>query len=153
MVDEKDRIILDLLQDSGRRTAREVADHVDLSVPAVGERIKKLVDEGIIGEFRAVVDPKKLGYDVTAFILVVMASSEHYEDLVTEARGSDEVLECHSITGEGSHILKVRTHDTSSLEGLLREIQSWPGVIRTHTMVVMSTFKETTRLKLHQRKK
>lgn len=148
MVDEKDRIILELLQTNGRRTASEVAEHVNLSVPAVGERIKKLVSEGIIGEFRAVVNPKKLGYDVTAFILVVMASSEHYEDLVREARESKEVLECHSITGEGSHILKVRTHDTSSLEGLLREIQSWPGVIRTHTMVVMSTFKETTRLKV-----
>ncbi|MFQ6675469.1 MAG: Lrp/AsnC family transcriptional regulator [Fidelibacterota bacterium] len=149
VVDEKDRVILELLQANGRRTAREVAEHVDLSVPAVGERIKKLVDERIIDEFRAVVNPKKLGYDVTAFILVVMASSDHYEDLVREARRSEEVLECHSITGEGSHILKVRTHDTSSLEGLLREIQSWPGVIRTHTMVVMSTFKETTRLKLH----
>lgn len=148
MVDEKDRIILELLQAGGRRTAREVAEHVGLSVPAVGERIKKLVDEKIIREFRAVVDAKRLGYDVTAFILVVMASSDHYEELVEHAEKSNEVLECHSITGEGSHILKVRTHDTSSLERLLREIQSWPGVIRTHTMVVMSTFKETTRLKL-----
>ena len=58
------------------------------------------------------------------------------------------MLECHSITGEGSHILKVRTQDTSSLEVLLREIQAWPGVIRTHTMIVMSTFKEATRLKM-----
>lgn len=127
-------------------TGKEVGLHVGLSVPAVTERMKKLKDEGIIRAFRAVVNPKKLGYDVTAFILVVMASSEHYEDLVEHAGKSDEVLECHSITGEGSHMLKVRTHDTSSLGGLLREIQLWPGVIQTHTMMVMSTFKEETHL-------
>lgn len=146
MIDEKDKIILNLLQANGRMTAREVAGHVNLSVPAVTQRMKKLVEKGIIRDFRAVLDSKKLGFDVTSFILVVMASSDHYEDLVRHADESTQVLECHSITGEGSHILKVRTQDTSSLEGLLREIQSWPGVVRTHTMVVMSTFKEDTYL-------
>ena len=77
-----------------------------------------------------------------------MSSSDHYSDLVDHAQEANEVLECHSITGEGSHILKVRTQDTSSLEALLREIQAWPSVIRTHTMIVMSTFKEATRLKM-----
>lgn len=148
MIDEKDKIILNLLQANGRMTAREVAGHVNLSVPAVTQRMKKLVEKGIIRDFRAVLDSKKLGFDVTSFILVVMASSDHYEDLVRHADESTQVLECHSITGEGSHILKVRTQDTSSLEGLLREIQSWPGVVRTHTMVVMSTFKEDTYLPL-----
>ncbi len=107
------------------------------------------MDEGIIREFRAVVNSKKIGYDVTAFLLVDMSSSDHYGDLVESAARAEEVLECHSITGEGSHILKVRVRDTSSLENLLREIQSWPGVIRTHTMIVMSTYKENTQLALH----
>ena len=149
MMDEKDQIILNLLQNDGRMTAKDVAEHVHLSVPAVTERIRKLVDEGIIREFRAVVNSKKIGYDVTAFLLVDMSSSDHYGDLVESAARAEEVLECHSITGEGSHILKVRVRDTSSLENLLREIQSWPGVIRTHTMIVMSTYKENTQLALH----
>ena len=128
-------------------TASEVAEHVDLSIPTVTERIRKLVDGGVIQEFRAVVNAKEVGYDVTAYILMDM-SSDHYTDVIDHAQETNEVLECHSITGEGSHILKVRTHDTSSLEALLREIQTWPGVIRTHTMIVMSTFKEATRLKM-----
>ncbi len=148
MIDEKDRIILELLQKDGRKTAKEVSGHVNLSVPAVIERIKKLMDDGTIHDIRAVVDPKRIGYEVTAFILVLMASSKHYEELVNHAKRSGEVLECHSITGEGSHILKVRTHDASSLEQLLREIQSWPGVTQTHTMVVMSTYKEDTKLQI-----
>ena len=147
-MDEKDKLILSLLQKDGRMTASEMAEKVDLSVPAVTERIRKLTDGGVLKEFRAVLEAKKVDYDVTAYILLDMSSSNSYGDMVQYAQDNDEVLECHSITGEGSHILKVRTHDTSSLESLLRNIQSWPGVIRTHTMIVMSTFKEATYLQL-----
>jgi len=147
-MDEKDKLILSLLQKDGRMTASEMAGKVDLSVPAVTERIRKLTEGSVLKEFRAVVDAKKVGYDVTAYILLDMSSSDSYGNMVDHAQDNDEVLECHSITGEGSHILKVRTHDTSSLESLLRDVQSWPGVIRTHTMIVMSTFKEATSLKL-----
>jgi len=147
-MDEKDKLILSLLQKDGRMTASEMAEKVDLSVPAVTERIRKLTEGGVLKDFRAVLDAKKVDYDVTAYILLDMSSSNSYGDMVQYAQDNDEVLECHSITGEGSHILKVRTHDTSSLESLLRDIQSWPGVIRTHTMIVMSTFKEATSLKL-----
>ena len=147
-MDEKDKLILSLLQKDGRMTASEMAEKVDLSVPAVTERIRKLTEGGILKEFRAVLEAKKVDYDVTAYILLDMSSSNSYGDMVQYAQDNDEVLECHSITGEGSHILKVRTHDTSSLESLLRNIQSWPGVIRTHTMIVMSTFKEATYLQL-----
>ena len=147
-MDEKDKLILSLLQKDGRMTASEMAEKVDLSVPAVTERIRKLTEGSVLKEFRAVLEAKKVDYDVTAYILLDMSSSNSYGDMVQYAQDNDEVLECHSITGEGSHILKVRTHDTSSLESLLRNIQSWPGVIRTHTMIVMSTFKEATSLKL-----
>ena len=147
-MDDKDKLILSLLQQDGRMTASEISEKVDLSVPAVTERIRKLTEGGVLKDFRAVLDAKKVDYDVTAYILLDMSSSSSYGDMVQYAQDNDEVLECHSITGEGSHILKVRTHDTSSLESLLRNIQSWPGVIRTHTMIVMSTFKEATYLQL-----
>lgn len=150
MLDNKDTIILDILQKDGRATAKDIAKQVNLSIPAVLERIKKLVDSGIIHEFRAILEPKQVHYDVSAFILVMMASSDYYESLVKKANQSDEVLECHSITGEGSHILKIRTQNTSTLEKLLSTIQKWPGVVRTHTMIVMSTFKEDTYLSLMQ---
>jgi Lrp/AsnC family leucine-responsive transcriptional regulator len=62
-----------------------------------------------------------------------------------------EVLECHSITGQGSHLIKIRTESTSGLEGLLAEIQSWPGVQWTNTSIVLSTVKETAALGLRPR--
>ena len=146
--DDKDRTILTHLQRDGRASASEIAQIVELSVPAVSERIRKLVDNGWIKGFHAHLDAKQLNHDVTAFITVVMRSSEHYEDFVHHVQETDEILECHSITGDGSHIIKIRTRNTSTLETLLRTIQTWPGVQRTHTSVVMSSYKETLSLPL-----
>ena len=59
-----------------------------------------------------------------------------------------EALECHSITGQGSHLLKIRAANTHALEQLLAEIQSWPGIQWTTTSIVLSTLKETSSLPL-----
>ena len=147
-MDEKDKEILNILQVNGRITASEISDKVDLSIPTVAERIRKLSEYGYLQEFRAIAGAKKVGYDVTAYILLDMSSASDYDDVVERSKKNNEVLECHSITGEGSHILKIRTRNTSSLELLLRDIQSWPGVRRTRTMIVMSTIKEITNLLL-----
>lgn len=141
-MDLRDNQILSLLQENARITASELAERLGLSVPTITERIRKLTEGGYILKFTTKLNAKKLGFDLTAYIAVVSASSEHYEDIIQEAVRHAGVLECHSVTGEGSHLLKVRVRNSSELEQLLREIQAWPGVTRTHTSVVMSTYKE-----------
>lgn len=142
-LDAIDRKLLDLLQEDGRRSQQDLADAVGLSSPATGERIRKLVQHGIIKHFTAVLDAEALGQGVTAFISVSVDGSEHFEEFVQHARESPEILECHAITGAGSHMLKVRTTSTSSLEKLLGRIQSWPGVHGTTTSIVLSVAKES----------
>jgi len=142
MLDNTDFQILGFLQKNSRITASEIADSVGLSVPAAAERIKKLADTKIIERFTAKLAEKELGFDLCAFIAVVSSSSEHYEDIISHAITNSAVMECHSVTGDGSHLLKVRVRNSTELEKLLRDIQAWPGVIRTHTSVVMSTYKE-----------
>lgn len=140
-----------MLQESGRTSQHDLAVAVGLSSPAVGERLRKLEERGIIRGFAAVLDPKLLGRDVTAFLAVGIAGSSYYEEFRERVLAHPEVLECHSITGQGSHLLKVRTDSTSGLEGLLAEIQSWPGVQWTNTSIVLSTIKETAALGLRPR--
>jgi len=144
MIDSKDRAILHHLQLNSRMTASEVATEVALSVPAVSDRIKKLVSSGVIKGFGLALDYKKMGYDLMAFMAVDSSSSEQFERFVKEARQAESVIECHSITGEGSHLLKVLVKNSGDLENRLREIQGWPGVVRTHTMLVLSTYKENS---------
>lgn len=148
MLDNVNIEILKLLQNNSRMSASEIASAVELSVPAAAERVKRLTESNYIKNYTAVLDSKILGYDVTAFIVVDCTSSDLYDHVVEKSAQSNNVLECHSITGEGSHLLKIRAKNSDDLETQLSKIQSWSGVVRTHTMFVLSTYKETTKIDL-----
>jgi Lrp/AsnC family leucine-responsive transcriptional regulator len=138
MIDTIDTQILDLLQENGRATASEIAKQVELSVPAVGERMKKLTEAGIIKRFATILDHKKAGLDLTAFVFIVSEHSDHYDEFVKKAKTSKAVLECHSIMGSGSHILKVRAKNSQALED------------RTQSNLVLSSYKESTNIDLQE---
>lgn len=142
-IDEIDAKILELLQEDGRMKRSDVADEVDLSISAVSERMRKLEERGVIQGYRAIVDPKRLHLDITAFIRVSVDGSEQYPAFVDEVIDMEPVLEVHSITGAGSHVMKVRTKNTTTLERFLSKIQAVPGVTQTTTSIVLSTFKES----------
>ncbi len=148
MIDEIDVKILEILQKNGRAKRNDLADAVKLSLPSISDRLKKLEDNGIITGYFATVDHKKLGRDITAFIFVRVDSSKHYSSFLEHAKQVDDILECHAITGEGSHLLKIRTKNTESLEKLLAKIQAWTGIVSTRTNLVLSSTKETFYIKI-----
>tara|TARA_Y100000588_G_scaffold360964_2_gene421332 strand:- start:140 stop:616 length:477 start_codon:yes stop_codon:yes gene_type:complete len=147
-LDAIDVKLLTMLQADGRMSQHDLAESVGLSSPATGERLRKLEDRGIIKGFTAIVDPKLLGFDVTAFIAVGIDGSRFYQDFIERVQAHPEIQECHTVTGQGSHLLKIRTGDTSTLEHLLAELQSWPGVNWTTTSIVLSVLKEGSSLVL-----
>ena len=140
-VDSTDRKILELLQSDGRMPMSHIADELSISVPTVTERIKKLQESGVIQGIHAVLDPKTLGLDVAALITLISESSLHYKDVTNAANKTSEVVQYFSTTGKGSHTLLIVTRNSRTLEELLRKIQNWPGVIRTETQVILSSYK------------
>jgi len=142
MLDQIDKHLIERLQVDGRQTTSELAHDVGMSVPAVAERVRKLHESGVIRRFTTDVDPKKIGMDVGAYITLISESSAHYDEVIKRAQTQPEVLEIMSVTGQGSHMLLVRTENTSTLENLLGQIQSWPGVTRTETRIILSHYKE-----------
>ncbi len=152
MLDETDVKLLEILQKEGRTRRNDLADKVGLSLPAISDRLRKLEESGVISGYFAKVDHKQIGKDITAFAVVTIDSSKHFGAFIEHANAADEILECHAITGEGTHIIKVRTENTGSLEKLLAKIQSWQGVLKTTTRVVLSSTKETFRIKISNHK-
>src|SRR5690606_20774813 len=142
-LDATDAQILHLLQTDGRIKRKDVAEAVGLSLPSASERMRKLEERGVITGYHATLDAKRLGVDVTALVRVSVDGSEHYPAFVAAVTAMDEVQELHSITGEGSHLLKLRVRNTSALEQTLGRIQALPGVRGTQTSIVLSTLKET----------
>ena len=143
-LDEIDIQILEILQREGRTKRNELAEAVKLSIPSISERLRKLEENDVLHGYNAILNPKKAGLGVTAFILILADSSTANPEFVERAINHMEILECHSITGEGSHILKIRTKNTETLEKLINQIHTWRGVKDTRTMVALSSIKETT---------
>jgi Lrp/AsnC family leucine-responsive transcriptional regulator len=148
MVDDLDIKILKILQENGRTKRNEIGEAVGLSIPSVSERLHKLETKGILEGYYAKVNKKAFGYDIMAYIHVHMDSSKHYNALIANVEKIPQILECHSVLGEGSHLLKAIVKNTESLEKLLSKIQSWPGVTATKTTFVLSTIKETTAIEI-----
>jgi Lrp/AsnC family leucine-responsive transcriptional regulator len=142
-LDTIDLQILQALQANGRIQLGALAETVQLSAPAVAERLRKLEERGVVVGFTAQLSPAALALDISAFIMVRVDSSTHYPKFLAKAIAHPEVMECHAVTGDASHILKIRTRNTGTLEVLLGEIQRWPGVIGTRTNLVLSTHKES----------
>ncbi len=145
-LDEIDIKILKHLQKDARAQRNKLAEIVQLSVPSVSERMRKLEENELISGYHAVLNSRRFEFDITAFVFVEVDGSDNYPSFVEHAINEPEVLECYSITGDGSHILKIRTWNTESFEKLLSKIQSWSGVNKTLSNVVLTNFKETREL-------
>jgi Lrp/AsnC family leucine-responsive transcriptional regulator len=147
-LDVIDLHILALLQEDCELPLAKIGEKVGLSAPSVIERIKKLEDQGVIRGYYAVLDARRLGLDVTAFIGVSISHPKLIGELEKEIAQVAAVLECHHVTGQHTLLLKVKTANTSSLEELISKIRSIEGVDRTETMVVLSTHTERTQIPL-----
>jgi Lrp/AsnC family leucine-responsive transcriptional regulator len=146
--DEIDRHILSLLQESCKLPLAKIGEKVGLSAPSVIERIKKLEDHEVIIAYRAILNARKLGKDVTAFIGVLISHPKLIGEFEREISDVDGVLECHHVTGQHTLLIKVKTESTSTLEELISAIRSIEGVDRTETMVVLSTHTERTHISI-----
>jgi len=144
--DAIDLQILATLQEHGRIALTKLAEQVGLTAPSVIERVKKLEDIGIITGYHAAVDARKLGQDVTSFIGVSIGDPRTIGVFEETVEQLDDILECHHVTGEHTVLLKVKTHNTATLENLIRRIRMIEGVTRTETMVVLSTRTERTQI-------
>ena len=151
-LDKIDHKILAELQKYGRESASNIAANIKVSVPTITERIKKLQESGVILGFQAILNPSELGLDVSAIITVISGSSQYYKEVTLEAEKTSEVVQCFSTTGNGSHTLLVTTRNSNTLEDLLRKIQRWPGVTRTETQIILSSYKNGIVLPLSKKK-
>ena len=82
MLDKIDCELLEVLQVEGRTKRNELAEKVGLSLPAVSERMHKLEEEGIIQGYYTKLNHKRLGKDITAFVIVTVDSSKHYQTVL-----------------------------------------------------------------------
>jgi Lrp/AsnC family leucine-responsive transcriptional regulator len=117
-LDITDRKIIGELSTDGRVPLAELGRRVSLSSPAIAERVQRLEKAGVITGYRAEIDPRALGYTLTAIVRVKPAAGQ-LSKIPELARQIPEIGECHRITGEDCFYLKVHLRSIDDLSGLL----------------------------------
>ena len=147
MLDAIDSKAIAALQDDGRASWADLGTALGLSAPAAAERVRKLVDGGIIRGVTAVLDPETAGFPVLAFVAVTLAAQGVRPPSWTGPARTPLIQECHHVAGDDDFLLKVRARSLSELESVLaNELKGRLGIARTRTTIVLGTAKETTRL-------
>ena len=137
--DDMDARIISALGADGRRSYADVGAEVGLSTAAVHERVKKMLDKGVIRRFSISVDPERVGLNFTAFVAIRNDGGIHCRDVAPRLRAMPQVEELHSVAGEYDFLAKIRTTHARALEDVIYQIKAIEGVARTTSTVVLNT--------------
>ena len=143
-LDSIDRRILREVQENGRITNVELARRVGISPPPCLRRLRELEQAGYIKGYRALLDGKLLGYDVTVFALVHLSSQadadlKQFEEFV---RREPLVRECWMLSGEIDFILKCVAPDLKTFQGFVAELTAAPNVRNVKTSLTLRNSKD-----------
>ncbi len=142
-LDAIDRKILKELQDDGRMTNVELARRIGISAPPCLRRVRALEEAGYIRSYRALLDEKLLGFEVTVFALVHLSSQAEadlkaFEDFV---RKEPLVRECWMLSGEVDFILKCVAPDMATFQDFVTHLTAAPHVRNVRTSLVLHNSK------------
>lgn len=145
-MDKIDIILLSILQKNARIPIKAMTKNVFLSSPAISARIEKLENQGIITGYTAVIDPFKLGYNITAYINLEM-SPKRKPEFYPFIQKCPNVLECNCVTGMYSMLIKVVYPSTMELDSFIGQLQKFGN---TSTQIVFSTSVESRGINVEQ---
>jgi DNA-binding Lrp family transcriptional regulator len=138
-LDKKDLEVLEALKSNAKWTTQQISKKTLIPVTTVHNRIKKMETMGIIKGYTAVLDHKKLGKTVSAFILANTKAGEKISALLEELNKLKEIEEVSAVTGSTDIVLKVRVEDTDKLnEFILNNLRNMEGISSTQTLVILS---------------
>ena len=135
-IDDIERKILSHLVKNARMPFLEIARECGISGAAIQQKIKKMEETGIIEGSRFIVKPRALGFQICAFIGVILDNAHQYKSVVKEIEKIPEVIECHFITGHYSFFLKIRCNSHEHLmDILINTLQNIPGIAKTESFI------------------
>ena len=117
-LDHTDYQILRILEENSRLPWKDLGEQIHMTGQAVGNRIKKLEDNGVIHSYSLIVDELKLGLAYTAFVIITMNSANH-KSFIHFIDERDEVIEAHRISGEGCYHLTLKVSSQTQLNDFL----------------------------------
>ena len=146
-IDGRDRRILEELLKDGRQSFRQIARRINVSVVTVGQRIKRMENEGIISGYSAMVNQEKIGFEITT-ISEVTVSKGRLLEVQREIAKMGSVCAVYDVTGVEDSIVISKFRNREELSNFTKALLALPYVERTNTHVVLNTCKEDLRFPL-----
>jgi DNA-binding Lrp family transcriptional regulator len=146
-VDETDRNIIRLLQEDSRKSFNKIAESLGIAVGTAYNRVKNLEDRGILKGYTVILDPTKLGYGLTALILI-QADGRYLPEVEKELAKLDEVISIYDITGDYDVAVVARFMSRATLNNFIKSTLKIPHVSKTVTNVVLNVVKEDLKVKV-----
>lgn len=134
-MDKIDIKILSLLEEDGRMPVKEISSRINLTSPAVSERIKRLEKQEVISGYQAILNHEKLGYIIRAIVNITMRV-EKYQQFYELAQNDPAIVECYHVTGQYTMAIIVAVKEVNELEHLLNKIQKYGD---TNTQIILKT--------------
>jgi len=153
-LDEKDLAILTLLQKNCRMTAREIARKINSPITTVFAKMRRMEQQEIIKEYKAILDSKKLNFGTTAFILASFSYRNGETPLSQRVIAEQiakfpEVQDVHIISGDWDILIKIKEESVDAVGNfVIDKLRTVKGIEKTLTCMVFDTQKETTELTL-----
>ena len=147
MLDPKDKKLLVLLQNDAKKTTKELASELDLSVTAVFERIKKLEKQQIIKRYVALLNPEKIqkNFIVLCHVKLVQHKKEYISQFEKEITQIPEVLECFHVSGDSDYILKICVKDIQEYrEFMVSKLTNLQHIASTQSSFMIKEVKNST---------
>ncbi len=148
-LDATDARILTVLQRKGRISNADLSEEVHLSASACHRRVQRLEEAGIIRDYVALLDPRKLGRPTVVFVEITLSgqADEVLDAFEKGVRVIPDVLECHLMAGSADYLLKVIAQDTEDFARIHRRyLARLPGVAQMHSSFALRTVRQTTAL-------
>lgn len=144
-LDELDVRILRALTVDARKSYREVARALGVSIGTVSSRVKRMETAGVITGYAPLIEPKRLGYDIVAVIGIKISRGKLLEVQKRLAR-EERVFGVYDVTGEWDSILMARFRNTREMDAFVKKLSATENVERTYTQVVLNVVKHEPRV-------
>jgi DNA-binding Lrp family transcriptional regulator len=137
-MDDIDRQILKILLVDGRATYHEIGTRVNLSSPAVKRRVDRMVAQGRISHFTAVVDPGALGWEVEAYVEIYCYGTVAKEQLTASMSAVPQVVGVWNVSGDADALVHVLAGSIAELDYTIEQIRRTDRMQRTRSAIVLS---------------
>lgn len=146
-VDDLDLRIINLLQEDSRLSFNKIAGRLGVSVGTAYNRIRDLEKNGIVKGYTVILDAAKLGFELTALILI-QAAGKYLEEVEFEIAKTSSVIAVYDITGDYDAAIITKFKDRASLNEFVKNLLSAPHIKRTVTNVALNVIKEDCLIKV-----